>query len=653
MQLETKLSVGLLLLLLSKSLLPDSLNNHGQAGYINTPSAFNQEESALTFSFNRGSPERRWMLSASPFNWLDANIFYVDITNKDYPGDFAQTYKDKGFSFKITPGKIFGHNFAIGAIDIGGTGIFSSEYAVLSKSYGNFQYSVGLGWGNYSGGINFSNPLINLSKKFKSRSDKFADLGGNFDLNNYFSGSDTSIFFGGSYMLNSNSTFSFELDPTTENFKVDYPEIRSPFSFGYEYKHKKFSINLSLVRGSSLNVGFKIGSLLDQFNSNMKDPIIRRISTPSELQKVLQENNIGLISVEKNNSKLIINAKQNSFFNQYEPNNIIYKNGRSIDGDFKEIVISQYYLGMKATEMIYDKRYPSISMKEEYVSVDEAESIYSVIEKYPFIVNRLAPKIKNFIASREGFYYAGLLLEDDLEIFFNENIFFIANFKYSIIDNFDELYIPPRDTYPNQVRSDIKDYLNGISNGPVIGRMELNYLNGIGKKHFFRVSAGLFEDSFGGLGGEYLYYPEGSLFAFGLESFFVKKRDYDMRFSFQSYTNTLSRAKLKFFEPVFNVDVDLSYGEYLAGDKGYTLALTRKFKNGVEFGTFFTRTNVSKQLFGEGSFDKGIYLRIPITNIFGNTSLQSITWRPLTKDPGALLTKSIDLSQAIDRFRFY
>ena len=34
--------------------------------------------------------------------------------------------------------------------------------------------------------------------------------------------------------------------------------------------------------------------------------------------------------------------------------------------------------------------------------------------------------------------------------------------KYALWQNFDDLYIPPVNTYPNQVRSDVKDYLNNF-----------------------------------------------------------------------------------------------------------------------------------------------------------------------------------------------
>jgi len=78
----------------------------------------------------------------------------------------------------------------------------------------------------------------------------------------------------------------------------------------------------------------------------------------------------------------------------------------------------------------------------------------------------------------------------------------------------------------------------------------------------------------------------------------------------------------------------VSAGEYLAGDVGYTLELSRSFYNGVQFGAFATFTDVTTKQFGEGSFDKGIFFNIPI---YGN--LVNYMWRPLTKDPGAKLNR--------------
>ena len=93
-------------------------------------------------------------------------------------------------------------------------------------------------------------------------------------------------------------------------------------------------------------------------------------------------------------------------------------------------------------------------------------------------------------------------------------------------------------------------------------------------------------------------------------------------------------------------DTKISYGEYLAGDVGSTIQLSRSFRNGVEFGIFASFTDVTSKQYGEGSFDKGIYFNIPIVGNFINYS-----WRPLTKDPGAKLTRKNNLYDLMVRFK--
>ena len=84
----------------------------------------------------------------------------------------------------------------------------------------------------------------------------------------------------------------------------------------------------------------------------------------------------------------------------------------------------------------------------------------------------------------------------------------------------------------------------------------------------------------------------------------------------------------------YNFDFALHAGKYLAKDVGATLEVRRTFDNGWMVGLWSTKTNVSAEDFGEGSFDKGIFFNIPIV---GN--LVNYTWRPLTKDPGAKLNR--------------
>ena len=97
----------------------------------------------------------------------------------------------------------------------------------------------------------------------------------------------------------------------------------------------------------------------------------------------------------------------------------------------------------------------------------------------------------------------------------------LTNLKYSLWNNFDDLVIPPRNTYPAQVRSDVKDYLRGFNDGIVIGRAQIDFYKSLKKNHHIMISAGLFEEMFSGAGLEYLYFPSDKNYAVGFEIFEV------------------------------------------------------------------------------------------------------------------------------------
>ena len=65
----------------------------------------------------------------------------------------------------------------------------------------------------------------------------------------------------------------------------------------------------------------------------------------------------------------------------------------------------------------------------------------------------------------------------------------------------------------------------------------------------------------------------------------------------------------------------------------------RTVDSGCSIGGFFTRTNVSAEEFGEGSFDKGLFFRIPFNGLLpGNTrAAYSTILRPLERDGGRRL----------------
>ena len=69
------------------------------------------------------------------------------------------------------------------------------------------------------------------------------------------------------------------------------------------------------------------------------------------------------------------------------------------------------------------------------------------------------------------------------------------------------------------------------------------------------------------------------------------------------------------------------------------MTLKRRFANGWEIGGFFTLTDVPFDEFGEGSFDKGLFLNIPFNWFLPYESRfkYSTVIRPLTRDGGQRL----------------
>ena len=142
-----------------------------------------------------------------------------------------------------------------------------------------------------------------------------------------------------------------------------------------------------------------------------------------------------------------------------------------------------------------------------------------------------------------------------------------------------------------------------------------------------------------GMGGELLYSSYKSRWAIGATVNAVNKRDYNREFGLLDYKTVTSFLSLFYASPFYNYDIGIHVGRYLAKDKGATVEIRRTFTNGSSIGAFATFTNVSTTDYGEGSFDKGLYFKIPFNSLYsGNTrgSFSTIL-RSIQRDGGQKL----------------
>lgn len=182
-----------------------------------------------------------------------------------------------------------------------------------------------------------------------------------------------------------------------------------------------------------------------------------------------------------------------------------------------------------------------------------------------------------------------------------------------------ELEVSLYDTFPTarrtdsllpHVRSDFNKYFLDGRTG--IGRMAAEYRFRLSPTVYAALKGGYFESMFGGAGGEVLWRPENQRWALGADVYEVFQRNYDRLFNFLPYHQVTGHVSLYYQSPWYGMNFMVRAGQYLAGDRGLTMQITRRFSTGVEIGAFFTKTNVSADQFGEGAFDKGIIIRIPL-----------------------------------------
>ena len=629
---------------ITDSLVFNNFNNHGSVGLINMPTARFYDESSFGFTLYDGNPDQKITMSSFPFNWLEASFFYTNIVDKPYcKNDFDpvcnQDYKDKGFNFKIRlkeEGVL--PAIALGINDIAGTGFYSSEYIVASYGINRTDLHFGLGWGQLDGSKeSFKNPLGKINSSFYDRPQNLEDRGGQFQASRYFSGETVSPFFGITHAFNDKYLFKLEYDTTSIPGKVGYRKAEQEFSFGLDFNlSKNFTIGVSSERGNSTSIRFLYKNNTKESKPVYKYRESKHKETDSKYIKFirnLNENGIGVNKIFEGSD--VIGVQMSQF---------THPNLEIID----EIIKRASYDAGLIKPVKTDLRIANLKARTQYDSNFEKNTnlIYQKQAKKKFKTNnRLS--FRPFLASREEFFKGALLIENISEYSFLDNLYFSSNIKYSLANNFDDLQYPPNDTYPAQVRSDIKDYLKNYDEGIIIGRAQFDFYLSPKEDHHIMFSAGILEDMFNGAGFEYLYFSQDSNYAIGFEIFEVQKRDYMMRFGTLDYKNVTSH--LNFYHRNYGLipfDTKLSYGEYLAGDEGITIDLSRSFPNGAKFGIFASFTDVSTDQFGEGSFDKGIYFNIPV---FGN--LVNYSWRPLSKDPGAKLVRKNTLHDLLIRFK--
>ena len=660
---------------------PYSRDDWGSVGLLQTPTARMAPEGELAFTASVVSPYNRYNISLQPFPWLEATYRYSNVVGKDYgPEHFSgdQNYKDKSIDVKV---RLWEESrwlpaLAFGMRDIGGTGLFSSEYLVANKRLGNFDVSLGAATGYMGNRGDLSNPLSHIDEKYNSR-ENASTTPGALNSSHLFHG--RVGIFGGINYQKPGSRWQYKLELDGNDYKKEPRPLKieqdSPINLGVVYEATdNIRLSLGWERGNTAlaSISFhgrpgrsRPGPLLPHYRPNTK-----RVTQASELavgadagpgenwvqlaNLTAREARIGVLAIGQRQNELVVQVEGSRFYQDATTlgrTARILAAGAPADIDWITLQHGIYGVPMAEHSVHRDTFLAWLDGKTSTAQLaarTEVNRPVSWQEQTHYRQDRLRYFGRPGIGYRQVMGGAeGLLYEIDATYegfaYLGSSTWWKGRLETTLFGTFDRFRFSGTSEIP-RVRTYMREY--ATTSDIRLPNFEVTTLRKLGQNTYASAYAGLLESMFGGVGAEILHRPIGQRWAVGANINWVKQRDFAQDFGFRDYHTVTGHMDLHYrFGQQHRVDATLSAGRYLAGDWGVTANLARRFDNGVTFGAWASKTNLSSAEFGEGSFDKGIYFSVPMEFILPLPSRSSagFYWRPIQRDGAAMLQRSFPL----------
>ena len=655
--------------------LPVTANDWGEAGLLQTPTARMRELSDFSFTISRVYPYTRGNLFFQPFEWMEAGFRYTNISNRLYgPVSFSgsQAYKDKSIDvkFRLLKESAWLPEFSFGFRDIAGTGLFSGEYAVGSKRTGPFDWSLGLGWGYVGNRADLGNPIGRLFPSFNVRSALSNSLTqtGSFALSSYFHG--PTALFGGVQYQTPWDPLILKLEYDGNDYKNDplgnvLPQS-SPFNFGATYRLSDWiDLTAGVERGNtamfSLSMHRALKALyVPKLDDPPRVPVKPAAPTnPPDWKKTIADIDkqtqwhVARIARRRDELRLTVDDPNVVYWRDYLDRAVSVLH-RDAPSDVKRFALVYRQDGVKVGEHLVDRNewvaertrlIAPMQKKAEVVALPPEKNVKEslVFKKDPdAFESHVGMNINYNLGGPNGFILYQFAPSWTAQLHFDRNTWLQGNIQYDILDNYSKFTYDAPSNLP-RVRTYLREYT--VTSRLTMPNLQLSHVGKLTDNQYWSVYGGYLEPMFAGAGGEWLYRPFLSKLAFGVNLNEVQQRDFAQNFRLRDYRVLTGHGTLYWDTGWKDVIGTLSFGRYLAGDIGATIDFSRVFDNGVAVGAFFTRTNVSAAQFGEGSFDKGVYVSIPLDAFLTRSSHDTagIMWKPLTRDGGAMLERQVSL----------
>ncbi len=642
------------------------LNTYGMPGSIDTPTAEVFPEGQFSVASSIFGGTIRSNLSFQVTNNVTLSFRYARIPSAD--GSYGGYTWDRSFDvhYLLNREKSTFPAIAVGLRDFIGTGLYTGEYLVATKNITKkIKLSAGLGWGRLSG----KNNETNIFGMGNERNSVSVGAGGTIHTNQFFSGTN-SPFFAISY--NAHPKLEIIAELSSDNYDMEASASKgfkrnSDFNFALKYEMTPgFSLMGKLIHGDAIglsgtlalnprNSPYKSGiepaplpllgnKALAETQSLMKSDIF------SESEKLLELDGIMLLAMKIDNKFVDVEIFNRNYLNVSQ---MIGRVARILSKTvplrvkFFRINLVDYQAGYSVSKIIVERE----SLREFELMFDGPSKLWNKVE----VANSSAGINPSLVLSDSPLTWSFfpdvdiMLFDPDFPI--NGSLGWEASFSYRIRNSttinssvkqpiltmLDDIKRGPKSGLPN-VRSDLMYYYRDISTRPYVSSLTIDQYYKPFKNVYTQINFGYLEMMYAGIRSETVWKDAKKPYGIGLDIAAVRKRNTFGDFSIlgESYSTIIGTV---YYDLQRDWGVQLDTGRYLAGDYGATFSLARKFNNGWEIGAYATLTDVKFSTFGEGSFDKGITLKVPLSWFTGKKSqaIRQTVIKPITGDGGARL----------------
>lgn len=650
-----------------------SSSDWGVVGLLQTPTARMRPAGSYSATFSRTSPYSRYSFMLQPFDWMEAGFRYNNLTNQKFGVSTTNTdqgFKDKNFDVKFRLIQESAHlpELSVGFRDVAGTGLFSGEYVVGSKRVGSVDFSLGIGWGSLGAGGGITNPLKAFGDSFETRPGAAVGLGGTVDTNTFFKG--PAALFGGAQVQLPWEDWVLKLEVEGNDYQSepfgDNLEQSTNVNVGLLHRVNDYmDFTLGYERGTEVMVALSFHERLSTFGTpKLSDPPSAKVneapptgpvSWPAVLEELKQQTGWVATKVQGDEGelKLIIDEADAGYW-QYTIDRATAVLHKHAPAEYAWFNYEYQAKGQKISQHIVDRnlwvRQRTTLLPNAWRDMPATKQRERI--KYPYQTlfdnpqspwkTSVSAGYRQILGGPDGFILYQFSALGNVSYELTESTVASGRVRAALLDNFDKFAFTASSNLP-RVRTFQREY--ATTSDFTIPNLQLTHYGKLGSDVFYSAYGGLLEDMFAGVGGEVLYRPMNSTVALGVDINSVKQRDFEQDFGLRDYQVNTGHATLYWDTGFEDILVKTSVGQYLAGDKGATMDLSRVFDNGVKMGAFFTRTNVSAAEFGEGSFDKGVYVTLPFDAFFTQSvaGTANLVFNPLTRDGGAKLNRSVEL----------